>query len=79
MAETEQIDASSSRVPLTTRRTQARPKNSLFGTALEHIDKNDLDGIDLSQTSPISNQQPPERYPIPDHLQQQISGNTTIS
>lgn len=56
------------------KRTEARPRHTLFGTALENIHKSELEGIDASEASKIGVRQAPERYPIPEHLQGHVSG-----
>ena len=56
------------------KRTEARPRHSLFGTALENVNKSELEGIDASEANKIGVKQAPERYPIPKQLQGHVSG-----
>ncbi|XP_076458976.1 uncharacterized protein LOC143292511 isoform X2 [Babylonia areolata] len=58
--------------------TEARPKHSLFGTALENINKSELEGIDASDANRIGVKNQPERYPIPEHLQGHVSARTMV-
>ena len=58
--------------------TEARPRHSLFGTALENVHKSELEGIDASEASKIGVRTAPERYPIPEHLQEHLSGMVLV-
>ena len=60
------------------KRTEARPRHTLFGTALENINKSELEGIDASEASKIGIKHVPERYPIPEHLQGHVSGTVLV-
>ncbi|KAK7494433.1 hypothetical protein BaRGS_00014325, partial [Batillaria attramentaria] len=78
MAAVEQTTPTRSWTSFRAERTQARPKHSLFGTALEHYDKEDLKGISPSEASQIGVRKPRERYPIPEHLQQHVSARAIV-
>lgn len=56
------------------KRTQARPKHSLFGTCMESVNTSDLEGTQ-GRYIPEGNIKPKiNRYPLPSHLQDQLTG-----
>ncbi|KAK7113673.1 hypothetical protein V1264_012921 [Littorina saxatilis] len=59
--------------------TQARPRHSLFGTALENVKKSEIEGISLTEVRTVGQgRQEPERYPIPEHLQGELSARAMV-
>lgn len=55
-------------------RTQAMPKHSLFGTALEQVDRESLKDIQGRYISEGSVKNPPNRYPLPEHIKASMPG-----
>lgn len=60
------------------RRTQAIPKQSLFGTALEKYDKDSLKDIEGRYIPEGFIKKQPNRYPLPDHLKASIPGKLSF-
>ena len=56
------------------KRSEALPKHSLFGSSLENVDKEELQNI-KGKYIPVGYIRPhAERYPLPEHLKERIPG-----
>ncbi|KAK3778389.1 hypothetical protein RRG08_049236 [Elysia crispata] len=56
------------------KRSEALPKHSLFGTSLENVDREQLQNI-TGKYIPVGYVRPhTERYPLPQHIKEKISG-----
>lgn len=59
-------------------RSQARPKPTLFGTVLENVDKSQLKGINPTLANKFGVKSRPERYPIPEDLQEHVQARLVV-
>ncbi|GFR66268.1 testis-expressed protein 33 [Elysia marginata] len=60
------------------KRSEALPKRSLFGTSLENVDKNQLQTIQ-GKYIPVGYIRPQaELYPLPEHIKERISGRDIL-
>ena len=59
------------------KRSEALPKNSLFGTSLENVDKEELGSI-KGKYIPVGYIRPKaEHYPLPEHIRERIPGDVS--